>query len=88
VKKIVAIFTVLSLVAIGAFLSYTTSKEKAAELARNQSVQISPLKGNLVLIIGDKFSPCWLFRGENEKALSGATFDVYVSLFGRVINTP
>jgi uncharacterized protein YpmB len=62
-KKIAVIFIVLFLVAIGVFLSYTTSKEKAVEIARNQSVQISPLEGNLVLFIEDKFSPCWLFRG-------------------------
>jgi hypothetical protein len=79
---------VLFLAAIGVFLSYTTSKDKAVEIARSQSVQISPLEGNLVLFIGNKFSPCWLFRGENEKALTGATFDVYVPFFGRVIDTP
>ena len=79
---------ILVIVVAGVFLSYSVSKEQAEEVAQRHQGSVSPLKGQLVLFIGDDFSPCWVFRGEYEDALTGATFDVYVSVFGRIIRAP
>ena len=46
------------------------------------------MKGHLILFVDGEFDPCWIFMGEHQTALTGGTFDVYVSLFGKVIDTP
>lgn len=84
-KKYAVISIMLATFMVCVFFSYTISKSRAEELSSVQGVEISPVKGRLLLFVGDEFNPCWLFSGENEKALTGATFDVRVSFFGRII---
>jgi len=52
--------------------------------------EVSQLKGYLMLFDNDKFAPCWLFTGEYVKVnvLTGAKFDVFVSLLGNVQRVP
>ncbi|GBC59963.1 hypothetical protein DENIS_0905 [Desulfonema ishimotonii] len=86
-KKIIILYLLLIIIG-GILISYSVSKERAENIVRNYEEPISPLKGQLIIFIGDKFSPCWLFRGEHKHALTGATFDVYVSMSGRVFKIP
>lgn len=72
----------------GISLSYSVSKRRAQAIAEFSKGPISPLKGQLVLFIGDDFVPCWIFRGEYNDVMTGATFDVFVSLFGNVLIIP
>ena len=76
------------LIALGVFSSYSVSKGRAERIAQASKMPISPLKGGLIVLVDDEFLPCWVFRGEYENAMTGATFDVYVSLFGRVLKGP
>ena len=87
-KKLIIGFITLLLISLGVFLSYSVSKERAERIAHESKIPISPLKGKLIVFIDNEFLPCWVFRGEHENAMTGATFDVYVSLFGRVLKGP
>ncbi len=88
-KKVTFCFLILLLIIItGAFCSYSVSKKRAQVIAQNSHLPLSPLKGHLILFVGDEFRPCWIFMGEHKYLLTGGTFDVYVSLFGNVIETP
>lgn len=87
-KVILCFFILFAIVAGGSLLSYSASKSRAEIIAQNFRVPISPLEGHLVLFIDNEFSPCWIFIGEFESAITGATFDVYVSLFGKVLKVP
>ena len=49
-------------------------------------MSISSLRGHFLLFLRGK-GPCWLFSGTYLDALTGATFDVYVSLLGKVFKT-
>ena len=88
-RKILIVCCILVFILVGGFsLSYSTSKRRAETIALGSKAPISPLEGQLVLFIGDDFIPCWVFRGEYKYAITGATFDVYVSIFGRVFKKP
>ncbi len=86
-KRIAIACCCLFLIIIGGiFLSYSISKERAENFAqRYHELSISPLKGRLILFIGGEFRSCWLFSGEYNDELTGMTFDVFVSFFGRVL---
>ena len=88
-KKVILYFLILLLVVIiGMFCSYSVSKRRAEVVARNSHLPLSPLKGRLILFVGSEFHPCWIFMAEHQHLLTGGTFDIYVSLFGNVVNTP
>ena len=78
----------LLIVIVGLLISYFIAKHSAEKITHEYKYSISPLKGQLVLFIDDSFSPCWVFRGEYENALTGVTFDVFVSIFGKIILVP
>lgn len=86
-KRIIVSCSVLLLIIIGGgILSYSISKKRAeCVVQKYPELSISPLKGRLILFIDDEWRPCWLFIGEYNNVLTGMTFDVYVSLFGRVL---
>lgn len=90
-KKMVIsiILFIFTFVGIG-FISYSISKERANAFLEKQTYkeQISPLRGQLVVFVNGKFNPCWIFRGEFKDAITGATFDVYVSLSGELCTMP
>jgi len=88
-KKILLSFIVLLFMITGSVLiSYSVSKSRAETIAQNYRVPISPLEGRLIIFMDSKLKPCWIFVGEYEGAISGATFDVYMSFFGEVLNAP
>lgn len=87
-KYIIYFICLFFLILGGAFLSYSKALKSAKNISQYDSEQISPLKGNLILFINDEFSPCWIFRGEYKYLMTGATFDVHVSLFGHVFKEP
>lgn len=87
-NRIVFCLILFFIVIAGIFISYSISKTRTENIMLNYHMPISSLKSQLVIFMGDEFSPCWIFRGEYENAITGATFDVYVSLFGNVISFP
>ena len=88
-KKIIIFCCLLFLIVLGAdFLSYAGSKERAESVEPYYRALNSQLMGQLILFIGDVFSPYRISIGEHKYVLTGVTFDVYVSLFGRVLNDP
>ena len=91
-KKLIACCLLLFLIVGGGCLSYSISKKHAEavrdDYQRDYHLSISPLKGHLMLGIDGKLSPFWFFNGEYLDAITGCTFDVYVSLFGKIFKTP
>ena len=68
-----------------AFSSYLKSKEQAEMIAQECPLAVSPMRGQLILFMNGDFKPCWMFRGEYKEQITGATFDVYVSIFTKVL---
>ena len=68
--------------------SYLVAKNSANNVALAYEGSLSPLKGQLVLFGDDPLTPCWVFRAEYGNVITGATFDVYVSFFGKVLKKP
>jgi hypothetical protein len=68
--------------------SFLISQNTAEKIRKNLNNEVSHLKGQLVLFQNDSFNPCWVFRGEYALVMTGATFDVYVSLTGDVLKVP
>lgn len=88
-KKIVIYsLTFIIIVLLGLGLSFWSAKKNADDIRMKFDGEVSNLKGRLVLFQGDDFSPCWVFRGEYIHMITGATFDVYVSLLGNVLKEP
>jgi uncharacterized protein YpmB len=84
IYSIIILIIVLSL--FGA--SFFISQQAAEKVKENYTGEVSKLKGQLILFKGEKFSPCWVFKGEYANQMTGATFDVYVSLLGTVKKGP
>jgi len=88
-KKIaVAIVIVLLIIAAGGFSSYLEAKKQAKKVVQSFPGQLSPLSTQLVLFGSPNNFPCWVFRAEYSDLMTGATFDVYVSLWGNVFKIP
>jgi len=88
-KKILGIFLLIFLIlACGLGASYKIAKGKAKKVVETFPGQLSPLNAQLALFNSSSFPPCWIFRAEYENLMTGATFDVYVSLSGRIIMIP
>ncbi|MCP4396204.1 MAG: hypothetical protein GY801_02685 [bacterium] len=86
-RKILVCCSVILIVMGGGWLSYSVSKKHAGDFARSYyKGELSPLHGQIILFIDGDLKPCWLFRWEYDDAWTGATFDVYISLFGTVLN--
>lgn len=69
-------------------ISYTISKEQAEKVAQSFPGKLSPMTARLALYGVPELTPCWVFRAEYEGEMTGATFDVYLSLLGRVLKIP
>lgn len=87
-KIIIAICLTILLLFGAGFFSYTKSKEQAKKVAQSFAGPLSPMKTQFILYIDHELTPCWVFRAEYEDVITGATFDVYVSLLGKVIEIP
>ncbi len=73
---------VVIIIIAGIYYSYSIAKTIAEKNVQNYHGAISPLKSQFVLFIDNELNPCWVFRSEYNDALTGATYDVYVTLFG------
>jgi len=86
-KLTVGCLLILS-IAGGSFISYAISKGRAEQVAESFPGTLSPLNTHLVLYGDPELTPCWVFSAEYDNAYTGATFDVYVSFFGKVLKIP
>jgi hypothetical protein len=87
-KKLTVCCFLILLIAGGSFISYAISKGRAQQVAESFSGPLSPLNTHLVLFGDPELTPCWVFIAEYENVITGATFDVYVSFFGKVLKIP
>ena len=87
-KSILYIIIFFAVVLAGLGSSFLISKRSAEKVAERYAGEIGPLKGHPILFTGDKFTPCWWFRGEYVNLMTGSTFDVYVSFLGNVQTGP
>jgi hypothetical protein len=87
-KGLFVLVTLTIVLAALLLISYVVAKTKAHKVAAQFAGDLSPLKGRLVLFVDGNFVPLWIFRAEYEQALTGATFDVYVSLCGTELQPP
>jgi hypothetical protein len=87
-RMLISISFIIFLLAGACFLSYSSSKKVAQEVADSFPGELSPLKANIVLFGSSDLTPCWVFTAEYEDQLTGATFDVYVSLLGKPLKIP
>ena len=74
----------LAIVSAGLGLSFLLAKRSAEKIRESYRDEVSQLKSYLVIFHDNKFAPYWLFKGEYANLMTGATFDVYVSLLGNV----
>lgn len=88
-KKLITYFTIFTLIILAcSFGSFWFSKNKAEAIRNNFGNEVSEFKWQLILFQNASFSPCWVFRGEYADVITGATFDVYTSLAGKVLKAP
>ena len=88
--KRVIIYCVLlvAIVFTAGSISYFKAKTQADNVALAYQGPLSPLKGHLVIFGDYPLFPCWVFTGEYSNMMTGATFDVYVSFWGEVLQKP
>jgi hypothetical protein len=87
-RLIIGIFLLFIISTMGLFASYITAREQAEKVAQSFPGSLSPLRTQLALFGAPELTPCWVFRAEYADAMTGATFDVYVSLLGSVLKIP
>ena len=87
-KKVIVVCLLIFSIAGGCFISYAISKGRAQQVAKSFPGALSPLNVHLVLFGDPELTPCWVFTAEYDNVYTGATFDVYVSFFGRVLKIP
>lgn len=69
--------------------SFLVAKRSAEKIGESNAGEVSQLKGHLIIFHDNKFvAPYWLFKGEYANLMTGATFDVSVSLLGNVQTVP
>jgi hypothetical protein len=89
-KKII-LYSILffAVVLAGLGTSYLIAKRSAEKIRESYAGEVSQLKGHLIIFHANKLvAPYWVFRGEYANLMTGATFDVYVSLLGNVQTVP
>jgi hypothetical protein len=87
-KKLTAGCLIILLIAGSSFFSYAISKGRAQKVAESFPGSLSSMRTHLALYGVPELTPCWVFSAEYEDVLTGATFDVYVSLLGKVLKIP
>ena len=88
-KKIMIGILSLCVICFGSIAaSYLIAKNKADMVAQSFLGNLSPMSAQLALFGGPELTPCWIFRAEYYDLMTGATFDVYVSLLGKVLKVP
>jgi hypothetical protein len=88
-KKII-LYSIISFTVILAGLgsSFLIAKRSAEKVRESYAGEVSQLKCHLIIFHDGEFAPYWLFIGEYANLMTGATFDVYVSLLGNVQTVP
>jgi hypothetical protein len=88
-RKLVAIILLLLItLAAATYASYSIAERQAEKVAQSYPGPLSPLKAQLALYGIPGPTPCWVFRAEYSDAITGAMFEVYVSLLGNIIKIP
>lgn len=87
-KKITGSLIVFLIATAISSSSYFYSFKKAEKIKDTYEGSLSPLHGRLIIFRNDKIKPQWVFSAEYEKLITGATFDINISLFGKVIQQP
>lgn len=88
-KLIILPILILTILVFLGWQSLTLSRKNAEQIADSFKGNISPLRAQFVLVKDDKICvPYWIFRGEYEDLITGASFDVEISLFGKVLKKP
>jgi len=88
-KKIFIVIIIVSIIVGGGlFASYSVAIRQAKKVEQSFSGNLSPLGTRLIPFGIPGITPCWVVRSEYSDLYTGATFDVYVSLFGKVLRVP
>jgi len=88
-KKFLIGILILCFICSGSVVaSYLIAKEKADMVAKSFPGNLSPMSAQLALFGAPELTPCWVFRAEYYDLMTGATFDVYISLLGKVTKVP
>lgn len=89
-KKLLSVILLLTFLVIGGiFTSYSIAMKQAEKVANTYPGRLSKFSTNLILFgTPNPKPPFWYCRAEYSDAITGATFDVYVSLTGKVIKIP
>ncbi len=80
--------SLIIVISIAGFSSYFIAKSRAIDIATTFDGSLSPLRGDLALFGEESLAPCWIFKAEYSNAMTGATFDVYISFWGKVLKQP
>jgi len=89
-KKLIILCLVLVLaVALSLVGSYALSKAVSDKYVRKSGAPVTPSGGHLVLFVNDRLvSPRWRFVYEYKDVITGSVYDVQVSFFGTLLETP
>ena len=88
-KKLIVCILLLFVIIAGGFLaSYFVAEEKAAQVANSFPGSLGSIETQFALHGLPKLTPCWVMRSEYANQMTGATFDVYVSFWGKVLKVP
>lgn len=91
-KPIILCFLVAAALVLCFVGSYTFSNAVADNYVKESGAPVGPSGGHLVLFFNGRLvSPHWRFvyvYNLQEGVFTGSTYDVFVSLFGRILETP
>ena len=68
--------------------SFMDAQNKAKKIENSFEGNLSPLRGSLILFKNGRLRPSWLFSAEYSDLMTGARFDINISIFGKVIRQP
>jgi hypothetical protein len=69
-------------------VSFFNAQRKAVNITNNFEDSLSSLKGRLILFENKALKPQWLFSAEYNEIITGTTFDIQISMFGKVTKQP
>lgn len=78
----------ISIIAVVIFSSYLIAKQQAQKVAQSHPSSLSDFSTQLALFGSPELTPCWVFSADYAELMTGCTFDVYVSFYGKVLKVP
>ena len=87
-KAFITIIIILLIISGGLFFSYSIAIKSAKKVEQSFKGNLSPLGTRFIPYGIPEITPCWVVRSEYSDLYTGATFDVYVSLSGKVLRVP